>query len=317
MDGCAGCLDNSYMRHTAAQPRVPAYALYGEAGHAPDVDPLHCESIAARSRLHDWEIRPHRHEALFQVLVVARGRATVQFDGRSAELAAPALVTLPALSVHGFAFLPSVGGWVFTVDDRHLGRLLGGQPELLAALRQRRAWSLARGEAAAREVLAAAAALKAEVASHGRWRSVAIDGALLQLAVAVARAAPAGAAEEGAVPARAMTHLRRYRALVEAQYREQPTLAALARELGITPTQLNRICQAVLGRPALALLHDRLLVEAQRDLAYTAMSVKQIAFGLGFSDAAYFTRFFRRLTRRTPTAWRTERQTRSSTTAMP
>ena len=295
------------MSRALPQPRVPAYALYGETGGTPDVDPLHCESIAARSRLHDWEIRPHRHASLFQVLVVARGRATVSLDGRSEDVAGPALVTLPALSAHGFAFSPAVDGLVFTVDDRHLARLLAGQPELLAALRQRRAWNLARGEAPAREVLAAAAALKAEVAAHGRWRAVALEGALVRLAVAVARAAPAEAAADDAVPARAMTHLRRFRALVEAQYREQPSLAALARELGITATQLNRICQGVLGRPALALLHERLLVEAQRDLAYTAMSVKQIAFGLGFSDAAYFTRFFRRLTQRTPTQWRQER----------
>ena len=33
----------------------------------------------------------------------------------------------------------------------------------------------------------------------------------------------------------------------------------------------------------------RLMLEAQRELAYTAMSVKQVAIGLGFADAAYFT----------------------------
>src|SRR6478735_23861 len=67
-------LDNSNMTRKD-RPRLPAYALYGEAGRAPAVDPLHCESIAARSRLHDWEIRPHRHESLCQVLIVERGRA--------------------------------------------------------------------------------------------------------------------------------------------------------------------------------------------------------------------------------------------------
>ena len=46
------------------------------------------------------------------------------------------------------------------------------------------------------------------------------------------------------------------------------------------------------------------MLEAQRDLAYTTLSVKQIALGLGFSDAGYFTRFFQRLSGRTPTQWR-------------
>jgi AraC-like DNA-binding protein len=32
----------------------------------------------------------------------------------------------------------------------------------------------------------------------------------------------------------------------------------------------------------------RVLLEAQRELAYTRLSIKQIADGLGFSDAAFF-----------------------------
>jgi len=53
-------------------------------------------------------------------------------------------------------------------------------------------------------------------------------------------------------------------------------------------------------------LHARLVLEAQRDLAYTTMTIKQIGLGLGFADAGYFTRFFQRETGRTPTAWRAQ-----------
>jgi len=283
--------------------RLPAYALYGEPDRSPASDPLHCESIAARSRLHDWEIQPHRHGALFQLLVVARGRGVTALDGRSEPIAGPALVTVPPLAAHGFRFLPPIEGLVFTVIDSHLQRLLGADAGLQAALRELRAWRLVRGDDGTREVLAAADALRCEVQRDARWRAAAIDAALLRLLVAVARVAPA-APVAGAPPERALAHLRRFRALVEARFREQPTLAALAGELGITPTQLNRVCRQVLGRPALALLHQRLVLEAQRDLAYTTMSVKQVAAQLGFGDAAYFTRFFQRQTGRSPTAWR-------------
>ena len=60
----------------------------------------------------------------------------------------------------------------------------------------------------------------------------------------------------------------------------------------------------MLGHSALGVLHTRLLLEAQRDLAYTSMSIKQVSLGLGFSDAGYFTRFFQRLTGHTPSDWR-------------
>ena len=98
--------------------------------------------------------------------------------------------------------------------------------------------------------------------------------------------------------------MQRFRAWVEQRFRSQPALAALAHELGITPTQLNRVCHQVLGHSALGVLHGRLVLEALRDLAYTALAIKQIADGLGFTDAGYFTRFFQRQTGHTPGAWR-------------
>lgn len=298
-----------------AAPRpmpLPAYALYGE-GQA-SVDALHGESIAARSRLHAWEIRPHRHENLVQLLWVRRGGATATLDGGTLALAGPALVTVPPLAAHGFRFAPDVDGWVFTVQERHLQALLAGAPALAAALLVLRGWALRRGSAPARALEAAALALRDELQADAAFRGPALDAALLRLLVAAARTVPAAAGDAGQLPERALAHVQRLRALVESQYRQQPALAALAAPLGITPAQLNRVCRQVLGRSALQVLHARLVLEAQRELAYTAMSVKQIALDLGFSDAAYFTRFFQRQVGMAPTAWR---QTRSSTTAMP
>lgn len=300
------------MARTAAAAHLPAYALYGEADRAPAADPLHCESIAERSRLHDWEIRPHRHALLVQMLWVRRGRFEATLDGRVLALAGPAVVTVPSMAAHGFRFAPEVDGLVFTVQERHLHALLTRAPGLAQALLQLRGWTPARAEA--RALAAAATALRDELRLPSAWRAPAIDGALLGWFVAVARALPPGPVPADAPAERALAHVRRFRALVEAHYREQPALALLAGRLGITPTQLNRVCREVLGRPALAVLHTRLVLEAQRELAYTSMSVKQIALGLGFADAAYFTRFFGRATGESPSRWR---QTRSSTTAMP
>jgi AraC-like DNA-binding protein len=53
--------------------------------------------------------------------------------------------------------------------------------------------------------------------------------------------------------------------------------------------------RAQLGRGALELLHARIALEAQRQLAYTTQSVKHIGLDLGFADPGYFTRFFQRL----------------------
>ncbi|MBX3635556.1 MAG: helix-turn-helix domain-containing protein [Rubrivivax sp.] len=290
-----------------APARLPAYALYGEGSAAALPDRVHCESIAERSRLHDWEIRPHRHEALAQILWLERGAAQALLDGRQVPLRGPALVRVPALTAHGFRFAPQVEGWVFTLAESHLAAVLERHPGLAAALQRPRADMLAAG---ADQVAAAARRLRDETLADAPWRGAAVDAALLALAVAVARsespplAASVATAAAAAPSPRALHHVQRLKALVEAQFRQHPTQAALAAQLGITPTQLNRACRQVLGRPALHVLHARLLLQAQRELAYTGLAIKQVAFALGFSDAAYFTRFFRRLAGSSPAAWR-------------
>ena len=60
---------------TSAATRLPTYTLYGEPGRGQAIEPLHCERIAERSQRHDWEIAPHRHEALIQILHIQRGTA--------------------------------------------------------------------------------------------------------------------------------------------------------------------------------------------------------------------------------------------------
>ena len=52
---------------------VPVFRLYGETDAWPTPDLIHCESIPARSALHDWDIRPHRHGELVQLLYVQGG----------------------------------------------------------------------------------------------------------------------------------------------------------------------------------------------------------------------------------------------------
>ena len=52
---------------------IRSYSLFGESQHLPDV--LHCETIAERSALHDWELAPHRHTRLHQVLLITSAGA--------------------------------------------------------------------------------------------------------------------------------------------------------------------------------------------------------------------------------------------------
>ena len=54
----------------------------------------------------------------------------------------------------------------------------------------------------------------------------------------------------------------------------------------------------------LELIHERLLLEARRNLAYSTRSVAAVSHALGFVDPAYFTRFFKQRAGLSPRAFR-------------
>lgn len=97
---------------------------------------------------------------------------------------------------------------------------------------------------------------------------------------------------------------RAYADVLERGFRSGKGVQDFARELGVTPTHLTRVCNKTCGRSASDLLHDRLIFEARKMLAETRMPVAKVAESLGFTSAAYFTRAFQHRTGKTPTGFR-------------
>jgi AraC family transcriptional activator of pobA len=79
---------------------------------------------------------------------------------------------------------------------------------------------------------------------------------------------------------------RRYRKLVEARLREGWRISRFARELCISADRLHAACIEAIGKTPQEILHDRLTLEAKRNLIHTTMSMSEIACDLGFSDPA-------------------------------
>ena len=96
----------------------------------------------------------------------------------------------------------------------------------------------------------------------------------------------------------------RFTALLERDFRSGMGIADFAGALGVTATHLSRCCRESCGRPASALLHDRVLFEARRLLSETDLPVNRIAESLGYTSPAYFTRAFGHLTGQSPSAFR-------------
>ena len=105
---------------------------------------------------------------------------------------------------------------------------------------------------------------------------------------------------EKLTPARHSERLFHLSSLVEDHYREHRSVGFYAEALGITPKHLNSLCRQYLHTTVADMQHGRLVVESKRLLFFSSLSVKEIAYQLGFEDASYFVRFFKRMTGLTP-----------------
>ncbi|WP_235925582.1 helix-turn-helix domain-containing protein [Pontibacter burrus] len=103
---------------------------------------------------------------------------------------------------------------------------------------------------------------------------------------------------------RAAPALVKYHNLIDRYFQEQKTVAFYAEKLHISANYLNILCKRHLQVSAMYLIQNRVMLEAKRLLRATELSVKEIAFELGFSDLAYFSNFFKRQTGSSPRSFR-------------
>jgi AraC family transcriptional activator of pobA len=96
----------------------------------------------------------------------------------------------------------------------------------------------------------------------------------------------------------------RFREQIEAHYRTDKSVDAYARSLGVTPKRLRAACMQGAGATPLAMLQDRLILEAKRLVLYSNMTVAEAAYYLGFDDPAYFSRTFAQATGLSPREFR-------------
>ncbi|MBF4515651.1 helix-turn-helix domain-containing protein [Flavobacterium sp. ANB] len=93
-------------------------------------------------------------------------------------------------------------------------------------------------------------------------------------------------------PSKEMDFFRDFSRLVEIHFRTKHTVADYADILGVAPKTLsNKFNRLELTQPN-DIIKDRIMLEAKRLLGYSALSVKEIAYQLGYEDPAYFNRLF-------------------------
>lgn len=274
---------------------VPFYDLYGESFVRKELGLAHVEDIAFRSFDLEWKIAPHRHDKLTQIICTFDNSWVVQLDDNRYELTGNWLVLIPSGVVHSFVFEPNTRGFVVSLNQgvfeesanaEHHSRL----PELL--------WVPSviefRDSQQIEHFMAYIKLLKDELNSADAEQELAVNRLVELILLTVKRQQHLQSVSAGAT-GRESKILLGFRHLIEQCYTQHLSVHDYAKQLHVSISTLNRLCQAQLNESPKAIIHQRLVIEAKRRLVYTKQTIEEIAVFLGFKDPAYFSRFFKQL----------------------
>lgn len=280
---------------------VPKVRLYVEREEVRESWFVHIGHVTERGR---WRTEPHAHPRYGQLIFVRNGRGVINLEGSSVPFEGPCALLLPTECVHGLDYEIDVDRWVVTIEVAYLSQLNGKLHEFVQLWSQPRVIALNYGVGTVSEFVGILAKLQTEVESKAAGHVVGTEALLTSLLLMLVRGTCLEAVDNEGSTRSEVRLAERFRELIDAHYQKGLPLHEYASMMAVSLVQLRAACASATGQSPTKLIHARLITEAKRHLIFGDQTMEQIAFLLGFSDAAYFTRFFRKEVGQAPSQFR-------------
>ena len=295
------------MSKIGSRHAIPQFSLYGESALNRDPGFVHIEDIATRSSENGWHIKPHRHGRMFQVLCMFEGEVEVQIDEQSHHVNGSWVIAIPPGAVHGFRFSPNTDGVILTLAEPILADCTQQkfQQYIEDVTRLPSVIKFNQKDVLFNQLVQYLNLIQGEIKHHYNGQQLMLEWLVRMVLVTLKRQADYGllSAKSNHTSDRLLD---RFRQLLEQNYQQQWQVQEYAAALNISVSSLNRLCHEIIGTTTKSIIQDRLLIEAKRKLIYTREPLDQIAYGLGFKDPAYFSRFFKKMQQVAPSTYRNE-----------
>jgi AraC family transcriptional activator of pobA len=257
-----------------------------------DVDAIDC-GLHARF----WSFNGSAGDVQRQLVFVSDGAGEIETGQHRFIISAPALLWLGDLQPGRLRMDAGATGLRARMTDRTVVDAIGDDDAALALrylVDRDFSLSLAGHPEAMGAIERCLNAVAAERRQPGQASAMLLSALLRLVLVSILRIS---AGQESAFPGpgESMTLLRRFRQLVEINFRNHWPVARYADALGVTPDRLHAVCSKGIGKSPKALLSERLAHEAMLRLERSGMTIQQLGHSLGYSDPAHFSNFFRKM----------------------
>lgn len=282
---------------------IPIVNIYGDNPNVLIPDLLHSENLTKGTGLFKGKIKPHRHSNLTQMLYLKTGSGTVFLDGESKDLHAPCIVVVAEMSIHSFNFTADSTGFVLSIASPLCRKFLKKLNEHQRILSSSGYFKVPDYD---EDINYMFQKINNEYNDEQLGKELILESLTTTLLACLIRLNFINEPNVKLKLNKGEKHFSSYLKYIEQQYNQHQSIEVYAKKLGITSPYLNLLCQQFAQKTALQLIHERLFLEAKRKLIYTALTISKISDELGFSEPAYFTRFFTRLSKTSPRDFRRE-----------
>jgi AraC family transcriptional regulator, transcriptional activator of pobA len=296
---------------------VPTFKLFRGSQEWPIKELVHHEFIQQRCAETEGRIITHRHLDLFHVMYLYNGSAKAVLDGNEFRIHAPLLVTVPPMCIHGFTPTETIHGHLLTIPGSSMSHLLSYEETYTEFAEQPK---IIRGDGIGKwpDLDQMFRELAREYTHDNPSRYIAIQSILRLIFVwAIRHQSSSVAGLDVSSSDRDATRIRKFKKLIEINYKTGLSIKEYASQMGLSSAQLNNICRSKVSQSALQIVHERVTLEAKRYLIYTSLTISEVAYELGFADPAYFTRFFSKQVGEPPKQYRINHRPDRATSGPP
>ena len=98
--------------------------IYGEDTIQLIRETIHISKIEIITEQHGWFIKPHAHKNLFQIFLLEEGDLDLNINDDNFQISGTSFFTIPKNVLHGFNATNNMKGWIITLSDIALERIL-------------------------------------------------------------------------------------------------------------------------------------------------------------------------------------------------
>jgi AraC family transcriptional regulator, transcriptional activator of pobA len=283
---------------------IPVYDIAAISGNKHLLQDIIAEPFGAYLTIHPNLRAAHRH-SFYHIVLFTEGTGYHTIDFEKFEVVAGQIYFMSPGQVHSWHFDGEVDGYVINFSEDIFHNFLANEqyPEQFTFFRSIAQESVFKlDEQTFTATTAAFQAIIRELHTPTAYSPDLIRLYLMELFIMAERNISNGVSTS--LPQQTQVILYNFRKLINTWYAEKRLPKEYAALLYITPNHLNALCKDLLGKPAGAIIRDRVLLEAKRLLVNDDLGISQIAARLNFADNSHFTKFFKKYTNQTPEAFR-------------